>query len=141
MHRRPTNLRFPFPKGHPLRDEYYQKLVSKLPCNKVAGAAPPREPRKLRAGQAPSAGWRRSQQRFAEYFLSVYMPWEVEARPGKPLEQVYPSEAGPGLRMGTDCSSRPELSPNALRAWMSMLRSQAAVPKENMATCAVDGRT
>ena len=56
------------------------------------------------------------------------MPWEVEARPGKPLEQVYPSEAGPGLRMGTEGSSRPELSPNALRAWMSMLRSQAAVP-------------
>ena len=136
---RPANPKFPFPAGHPLGDEWYQELVSKLPCNKIYGRPPPREPRELPVGQTPSKAWLRAQQVFAEYILCVYMPWEVEVRSDAPIVQVYPSLVGPGLPSSP--GGKPELSANALRAWLSQLRAQASVGDATDQQCIADARS
>ena len=121
---RPPNPKFPFPVGHPLRNDYYQKLLSKLPCNKAVGHPAPREPRPLLPGRRPTKTWLQAQADFAAYMLAVYMPWEVEVLEGRPLEQKYPSTMGPGVRLPDGVG--PSLSPNAMREWLARLRTTAA---------------
>jgi len=135
---RPPNPRLPFPPGHPLRHHWYQSLRSKFPCNKVVGKPPPREPRKLPLGKKPSKPWRKSQARFAQYLLSVYMPWEVEVTPKNALHQVYPSKVGPGFACAP--ASRPQLSPSAARAWLAQLRKDAADGSEGARRTIARGR-
>ena len=76
---RQKNQCFEFDEHHPLQGAYYQQIRSKLLVPILAGRAPPY------LGIPPpdfeyNTTWKKNSDRFAEYYLTLMVPWDVYDR-------------------------------------------------------------
>jgi hypothetical protein len=69
---RPRNGTFAFDADHPLHDRRVQVLRSKLLVPILGGACPPPHPGR----RVATAKWEKAAQTFAEYYLTMLVPWK-----------------------------------------------------------------
>jgi hypothetical protein len=73
-HGRLPNQVFSFDAGHPLAASHEQHLRSKQLVPILAGMPPPRYP----GPRASTTLWRDSAQRYAEFMLTAFVPWDLQ---------------------------------------------------------------
>jgi len=71
---RHKNKTFPFDARHPLAESHEQRLRSKQHVPVLAGAPPPPYP----GTRKNTKIWNAAAQRYAEYMLSAFVPWDLE---------------------------------------------------------------
>ena len=115
---------FPFHAAHPLARTHWQRLRRTVHCLLHSGKTPPQEPKPPAAQSAGqrrhiSQQWLQKRQDFAQYMVANFVPWAVSSNDDDPNTA------------NDNCP--PDLSPDALRAWMSQLKAAA---RADEAACA-----
>jgi hypothetical protein len=85
---RQKNKSFDFEDGHPLINHYFQKIRSKLLIPILAGKSPPYLPVPPTDFESNST-WINQSERFAEYYLTLMVPWDIVRKIPLVNENLY----------------------------------------------------
>ena len=110
---------FPFHAAHPLVNTHWQRMRREVHILQHSGKSPPQEPPLPKAGKPLNISWLDKRELFAQYMAANFVPWAVS-----PNDHDLTAK---------ESNCPPDLSSEALAAWMSCL-SEAATSNADTST-------